>query len=103
MALVLIIAIGLASFYFSPFGRHIRYYGEAEDIVNEFILPFRNDLADQATTIESLLESPEYAELDQRVMKNVELENDEMVRFTINEMFDVGVMKDGGIHWHVKQ
>lgn len=97
-AVLLILAC--TAFYFSSIGRHLRFYGEAEQIVDEMIIPFRNELLQSKGTPQTLINLPHYAELKQRAT-TTELGDGECIRFHINDMFDIGVMDDGGINWHV--
>ena len=100
IGLAVILLIGAyAAFYFSSVGRHIRFYGDAEEIVNEFVVPFRTEMADDHTSIESLLSLPKYDVLKNRVIPP-DRDNNEVVRFHMNEMFEIGLQADGSILWH---
>lgn len=96
---VIVFALVCTVLYLSPGGRFLRYYGEAEQIVNEVIIPFRNEMAELQTEPRQLLKLTKYSELKHRVLET-ELENGELIRFRINDMFDIGVGDDGAIIWY---
>ena len=77
----------------------MRYYGEAESFV-ERVLVLRNELkTDGHRVLRQILDSPEFLDLRKREMK-IDLDVGELVRFQVNEMFDIGLEKDGAITWH---
>ena len=98
VALAVFIIVAWACLCFSPFGRFVRSYGEAEDVVNELVIPFRYEIID-GVEAGSLLERPEYSGLKKRAIPP-DLETGEVARFHINEMFEIGVTPDGMIRWH---
>ena len=100
IAVALLTALGFyLAFYFSPLGQHLRYYGPAEEIVNELVMPLRNDLLDGDVCVDALLDMPKYSELRNRVIAPV-ADSGEIVRFHMNEMFEIGLHADGSIIWH---
>ena len=90
---------GYFGFYLSPIGRHIRHYGPAEQLVDDLVVPLRNDLLDGEDSIDSLLNLPKYRELKNRVIAP-DTHIDEIVRFKMDEMFEIGLDADGSIRWH---
>ena len=83
------------------FFRHMKYYGPAEQMVDDLILPFSMELrTDENASIDELLQSSRYKSLKGRVM-DIELNDRERIRFHVNEMFDIGVIEDGSIQWYV--
>ena len=100
----ILLVIGCGWTYFGPIGTFVRKYGEAEPFVDELVVPFKNAITstqnpDIESVVNELLLLDQYKVLKESKM-DVELQEDELIRFHINEMFDVGVSKDGGILWH---
>ena len=99
---LLLLGLAITVFRFSPaYGtfRFMRYYGEAESFV-ERVLVLRNELkTDGHRVLRQILDSPEFLDLRKREMK-IDLDVGELVRFQVNEMFDIGLEKDGAITWH---
>ena len=99
---VLILLAGWATIGFGPIGQQIRAFGEAEQIVNDFVVPFKNELTDEGATATALLNLPRYAELKKReIAPNTE--EGELVRFHINDTHEIGVTSDYLIIWHVSK
>ena len=99
---ILILCLAVAVFRVSPAYRVVRftfYYGEAEAFV-ERVLVLRNEMLEsEPHDLRALLDSPKFIDLKQCEMA-IELNDPELVRFHVNDMFDIGLEKGGGILWH---
>ena len=95
----LAVVTGCLAFWFSPIGRHLRYYGPAEVIVDELVVPFRGDFLSGGMSVDQLLALPKYHELRDRMIPP-DIANEEIARFHMNSMFEIGMQADGSIHWH---